>query len=185
MGLVGNNTKEILTLDRLFEGDLMTLIEDPGISDFRRLVMIDGLRSIIKSLAWEFGNPWHSPSECLIAESGSENAYIGMRSNGGRSYEYIDLYAYSIGLGSLYSHAPYVLTHGSVHGALCDCDSTRFDFREGALVRRFPYGTDLTLWRIPNDCLLYPPVIKALEEIYRRRKDFYTDTSDIKEVTWA
>lgn len=185
MGLVGNSTKEILTLDKLFERDLMTLIEDPGLSNFRRLEMIDGLRSIIKSFAQEPGNPWHRPSECLIAESGSENAYIGMRSSGGRSREYIDLYAYSIGPGSLHSYAPYVLAHGSVHGALCDCISSRFDFRQGALVRRFPYGIGLTLWRIPKDCPLYPPVIKALEGIYRRRKDFYTDTSDIKEVTWA
>lgn len=185
MGLVGNNTKEVLTIDRLFEKDLMVLVEDSGISDFRRLGMIDGLRSIIKSFAWEFGNPWHSPSECLIAESGSENAYIGMRSNGGRSYEYIDLYAYSIGLGSLHSHAPYVLAQGSVHGALCDSVSSRFDFREGALVRRFPYSSDLTLWRIPKDCPLYPPVIEALERIYRLRKDFYMNTSDMKEVTWA
>lgn len=185
MGLVGNNTKEILTLDRLFERDLMTLIEDPDISDFRRLGMIDGLRSIIKSFAQESGNPWHCPAECLIAEPESENAYIGMRSNGGRSCEYIDLYAYSIGLGSLHSYAPYVLAQGSVHGALCDCASSRFDFRQGALVRRFPYGTDLTLWRIPKDCPLYPPVIEALEEIYKRRKDFYTNTTDIKEVTWA
>lgn len=174
-----------MTIDKLFERDLMALVEDPSISDFRRLEMIDGLRSIIQSLAGEFGNPWHSPSECLIAEAGSKDAYIGMRNSGGISYEYIDLYAYSIGLGSLHSHAPYVLAQGSVRGALCDCASSRFDFRQGALVRRFPYGTGLVLWRIPNDCPLYPPVIRTLEEIYQRRKDFYTDTSDIKEVTWA
>ena len=185
MGLVGNNTKEVLTIDKLFEKDLVALVEDHSISNFRRLEMIDGLRSIIKSLAGEFGNPWHRPAECLIAQSGSKDAYIGMRSNGGISYEYIDLYAYTIGLGTLCSHAPYVLAHGSVHGALCDCAGTRFDFRQGALVRRFPYGTDLTLWRIPKDCPLYPPVIRTLEEIYRRRKDFYTNTSGIKEVTWA
>lgn len=170
MGLVSNNTKEVLTLDKMFERDLLALVEDAGIPSLRRLEMIRDLREAIKSFAWEYDNPWHCPVECQEVRAGSEDAYICVRKREANArYEYIDLYTYSIGLGCIHSDEPHVTVHGSAHSDACKAVNPRFKFSNGDLVRRFMYDTDMILWKIPKDCPLYPPVIQALEKIYQHR----------------